>query len=33
MVQWPDLLVLDSIYLLNQLNGQDQGRGRVKLKY
>jgi hypothetical protein len=33
MVQWPDLLVLELIYLLNQLNGQGQERGRVKLKY
>jgi hypothetical protein len=31
--QWPDLLVLDLICPLHQLNGQDQGRGRVKLKY
>jgi hypothetical protein len=33
MVQWPDLLVLDLIYLLHQLNGLGQGRGRVKPKY
>jgi hypothetical protein len=33
MDQWPDHLVFDWTYPLHQLNGQGQGRGRVKLKY